>query len=173
MPVRLPVYTWLILEEPRNIWAIFRIRSRPSRCRDDRSSKSLAITANGLRYRCIMNTHNVRGNRRANRAQHEHHTHIMMEQKEHTRVRRARKCRACVTNTRATTQIQRRWCTDVRCYYLASPHRSAKILAVRCGIVGHKKVLHVTSAICKNDLASQAWECVFEGRCVSFFSHNK
>jgi len=101
------------------------------------SSKSLAITANGLRCRCIMNTHNVRGNRRANGVQYEHHACIMMEQKEHTREAYARKCRACVANTRTThnrkTHIHVPNDNDVpmlRCYYLASPHRSTKILIV-------------------------------------------
>lgn len=51
---------------------------------------SREITANGADGMNVMNTHNVRANRRVNGAQHEHYVRITMEQKE-----RARACEAC------------------------------------------------------------------------------
>lgn len=78
---RHPVGEQVDLEGQRNL-SNLRICQERSRCHDGLWSKSPAITANGLRCRCIMNTHNVRANRRANGVQYEHHACIMTEQKE-------------------------------------------------------------------------------------------
>lgn len=110
---------------------------------------SREITANRADGMNVMNTHNVRANRRVNGAQHEHYVRITMEQKE-----RARACEACTkvsgTHARARARTPRRSAGPMlHCYYLASAS-PVRQNANRCGIIGHERVPAGTAEIREN-----------------------
>lgn len=130
---------------------------RTTECRDDRSSKSLAITANGPRCRCIMNTHYVRANRRElTGRKHGHHARIMTGQKEHTREACSKVSGVRYAHTHTHTRAHKRAHTHnddddddvptLRCYYLASPpssptkHAEMRDRSVAGEIVGHERI---------------------------------